>query len=99
MPSQERESNISRGKEIIKKESTKLGIEINAKEIALLPGYENISDLAEQLGAGETTISQLARYLEKEFLKTKLLTLHIQALPILESIIVNKDKYSEKEPA
>ncbi len=39
---QERESNISRGKEIIKKESSKLGIEINEKEVALLPGFENI---------------------------------------------------------
>ena len=67
---QERESNISRGNEIIKKESYKLGIKINEKEVALLPGFENISDLAEQLGAGETTISQLARFLEKELLKT-----------------------------
>ena len=58
---QERQSNISRGTKIIKKESNKLGFKIDSKEVSLLPEFEDYSDLAEQLGSGETTIAQLAK--------------------------------------
>ncbi len=67
---QERESNISRGTRIIKKESNKLGFKINSKEISILPGFENFSDLAEQLGSGEISIAQLAKSIEKKYLTT-----------------------------
>ena len=68
---QERKSNIIRGVQIIEKESKKLGIKKTAEEIALLSGFENISDLAEHIGSGETTIPQLAKSIEKELLKTQ----------------------------
>ena len=67
---QERQSNISRGTKIIKKESNKLGFKIDSKEVSLLPEFEDYSDLAEQLGSGETTIAQLAKSIEKKYLKT-----------------------------
>ena len=57
---QERNSNIRRGKDILKKELRRLGINYNEKNIAISLDYENFDELAESLGIGQISVSRVA---------------------------------------
>ena len=57
---QERNSNIRRGKDLLKKELRRLGIRYNEKEIAKSLDYENFDDLAESLGVGQISVARVA---------------------------------------
>ncbi len=57
---QERNSNIRRGKDLLKKELRRLGIRYNEKEIAKSLDYENFNDLAESLGVGQISVARVA---------------------------------------
>ena len=57
---QERNSNIRRGKDLLKKELRRHGIRYNEKEIAKSLDYENFYDLAESLGVGQISVARVA---------------------------------------
>ena len=57
---QERNSNIRRGKDLLKKELRRLGIRYNEKDIAKILDYENFDDLAESLGVGQISVARVA---------------------------------------
>ena len=57
---QERNSNIRRGKDLLKKELRRLGISYNEKNIATSLDYENFDELAESLGVGQISVSRVA---------------------------------------
>lgn len=57
---QERNSNIRRGKDLLKKELRRLGIRYNEKDIATSLDYENFDDLAESLGIGQISVARVA---------------------------------------
>ena len=57
---QERNSNIRRGKDLLKKELRRHGIRYNEKEIAKSLDYENFDDLAESLGVGQISVARVA---------------------------------------
>ena len=57
---QERNSNIRRGKDLLKKELRRLGISYNEKNIATSLDYENFDELAESLGIGQISVSRVA---------------------------------------
>ena len=57
---QERNSNIRRGKDLLKKELRRLGIRYNEKDIAKSLDYENFDDLAESLGVGQISVARVA---------------------------------------
>jgi len=57
---QERNSNIRRGKDLLKKELRRHGISYNEKNIATSLDYENFDELAESLGIGQISVSRVA---------------------------------------
>ena len=57
---QERNNNIRRGKDLLKKELRRLGIRYNEKDIAKSLDYENFDDLAESLGVGQISVARVA---------------------------------------
>jgi GTP pyrophosphokinase len=57
---QERQSNIRRGKDLLKKELRRLGLKYNEKEIVASLDYETIGELAEALGTGQIAVSRVA---------------------------------------
>ena len=57
---QERNSNIRRGKDLLKKELRRHGIRYNEKDIAKSLDYENFDDLAESLGVGQISVARVA---------------------------------------
>ena len=57
---QERNSNIRRGKDLLKKELRRLGISYNEKNIAASLDYEKFDELAESLGVGQISVSRVA---------------------------------------
>ena len=57
---QERNSNIRRGKDLLKKELRRHGISYNEKNIATSLDYENFDELAESLGVGQISVSRVA---------------------------------------
>jgi GTP pyrophosphokinase len=60
---QERESNVRRGKDLLKKELRRLGLRYNEKEIAASLDYETFDDLTEAIGIGQITVSRVAETL------------------------------------
>ena len=63
---QERNSNIRRGKDLLKKELRRHGIRYNEKEIAKSLDYENFDDLAESLGVGQISVARVAATLSPQ---------------------------------
>ena len=63
---QERNSNIRRGKDLLKKELRRLGIRYNEKDIAKSLDYENFDDLAESLGVGQISVARVAETLSPQ---------------------------------
>ena len=57
---QERNSNIRRGKDLLKKELRRLGISYNEKNIVTSLDYKNFDELAESLGVGQISVSRVA---------------------------------------
>ncbi len=57
---QERQSNVRRGKDLLKKELRRLGIRYNEKEIAASLDYESFDDLTEALGTGQISVARVA---------------------------------------
>ncbi|MBN4064380.1 bifunctional (p)ppGpp synthetase/guanosine-3',5'-bis(diphosphate) 3'-pyrophosphohydrolase [Dehalococcoides mccartyi] len=60
---QERESNVRRGKDLLKKELRRLGLKYNEKEIVKSLDYDNLDDLAEALGTGQIAVARVAETL------------------------------------
>jgi GTP diphosphokinase / guanosine-3',5'-bis(diphosphate) 3'-diphosphatase len=60
---QERQSNVRRGKDLLRKELRRLGLNHNQKEIVASLDYENFEDLAEALGTGQISIARIANAL------------------------------------
>ncbi|MDA1279530.1 MAG: bifunctional (p)ppGpp synthetase/guanosine-3',5'-bis(diphosphate) 3'-pyrophosphohydrolase [Chloroflexi bacterium] len=60
---QERESNVRRGKDLIKKEMRRLGIAYSEKEITKSMDYDSFDDLAEAVGIGQISIARVAETL------------------------------------
>lgn len=63
---QERQSNIRRGKDLLKKELRRLGLKYNEKEIIASLDYQNFDDLSEAVGIGQITVSRVAETLSPE---------------------------------
>ena len=57
---QERQSNVRRGKDLLKKELRRLGLKYNEKEIVASLDYDNFADLTEALGTGQISIARVA---------------------------------------
>jgi GTP pyrophosphokinase len=57
---QERQSNIRRGKDLLKKELRRLGLKFNEKEIVASLDYDNFDDLTEALGTGQISVARVA---------------------------------------
>jgi GTP pyrophosphokinase len=57
---QERQSNVRRGKDLLKKELRRLGIRYNEKEIVASLDYESFDDLNEALGVGQISVARVA---------------------------------------
>ena len=60
---QERQSNIRRGKDLLKKELRRLGLNYNQKEIVASLDYEDFDELTEALGTGQISIARIANAL------------------------------------
>jgi len=63
---QERQSNVRRGKDLLKKELRRLGLKYNEKEIVASLDYENIDELSDALGTGQISIARVAETLSPE---------------------------------
>jgi GTP pyrophosphokinase len=63
---QERQSNIRRGKDLLRKELRRLGLKYNEKEIIASLDYKNFDDLSEAVGIGQITVSRVAETLSPE---------------------------------
>ena len=63
---QERQSNIRRGKDLLKKELRRLGLKYNEKEIIASLDYQDFDDLSEAVGIGQITVSRVAETLSPE---------------------------------
>lgn len=63
---QERQSNIRRGRDLLKKELRRLGLKYNEKEIIASLDYQNFDDLSEAVGIGQITVSRVAETLSPE---------------------------------
>jgi len=63
---QERQSNIRRGKDLLKKELRRLGLKYNEKEIVASLDYESFDELSEALGTGQISIARVAETLSPE---------------------------------
>ena len=57
---QERQSNVRRGKDLLKKELRRLGLKYNEKEIVASLDYDNFADLTEALGTGQISVARVA---------------------------------------
>jgi GTP pyrophosphokinase len=62
---QAKESNISRGKEILRRELRRLDLKLNEPEILSLVRYETMDDFLANLGSGGITESQVAHRLSE----------------------------------
>ena len=60
---QERETNVRRGRNLLKKELGRLGIPYDEKQIVKSLDYENFDELAEALGTGQISVARLAETL------------------------------------
>ena len=63
---QERQSNVRRGKDLLKKELRRLGLKYNEKEIVASLDYESFDELSEALGIGQISIARVADTLSPE---------------------------------
>jgi GTP pyrophosphokinase len=63
---QERQSNIRRGKDLLRKELRRLGLKYNEKEIVASLDYESFDELSEALGTGQISIARVADTLSPE---------------------------------
>jgi guanosine-3',5'-bis(diphosphate) 3'-pyrophosphohydrolase len=63
---QERQSNVRRGKDLLKKELRRLGLKYNEKEIVASLDYESFDELSESLGTGQISIARVADTLSPE---------------------------------
>ncbi|MBT4126632.1 MAG: bifunctional (p)ppGpp synthetase/guanosine-3',5'-bis(diphosphate) 3'-pyrophosphohydrolase [Chloroflexi bacterium] len=57
---QERQSNVRRGKDLLKKELRRLGLRYNEKEIVASLDYDSFDDLTEALGTGQISVARVA---------------------------------------
>ena len=57
---QERQSNVRRGKDLLKKELRRLGLKYNEKEIVASLDYDDFDDLTEALGTGQISVARVA---------------------------------------
>ncbi len=57
---QERQSNVRRGKDLLKKELRRLGLKYKEKDIAASLDYETFDELTESLGTGQIAVSRVA---------------------------------------
>jgi GTP pyrophosphokinase len=60
---QERQSNVRRGKDLLKKELRRLGLKYNEKEIVASLDYDSLDDLSEALGTGQISVARVAETL------------------------------------
>jgi len=60
---QERQSNVRRGKDLLKKELRRLGLRYNEKEIVASLDYDDLDELAEALGTGQISVGRVAETL------------------------------------
>ena len=60
---QERESNVRRGRDLLKKELRRLGLRYNEKEIVASLDYNSFDELAESLGTGQISVARVAETL------------------------------------
>lgn len=60
---QERESNIRRGRDLLKKELRRLGLRLSDDEIVARLDYENYDHVAEAIGTGQISLSRVAETL------------------------------------
>jgi len=60
---QERESNIRRGRDLLKKELRRLGLRLSDDEIVARLDYENYDQVAEAIGTGQISLSRVAETL------------------------------------
>jgi len=60
---QERQSNVRRGKDLLKKELRRLGLRYNEKEIVASLDYDSFDELAEALGTGQISVARVAETL------------------------------------
>jgi GTP diphosphokinase / guanosine-3',5'-bis(diphosphate) 3'-diphosphatase len=60
---QERQSNVRRGKDLLKKELRRLGLKYNEKEIAVSLDYDDFDDLSEALGTGQISVGRVVETL------------------------------------
>ncbi|MDP7210935.1 MAG: TGS domain-containing protein, partial [Vicinamibacterales bacterium] len=63
---QEHQSNVRRGKDLLKKELRRLGLKYKEKEIVTSLDYESFDELTEALGTGQISISRVAETLNPE---------------------------------
>ena len=63
---QERQSNVRRGRDLLKKELRRLGLKYSEKEIVATMDFENLDELAEALGVGQISIARVAETLNPE---------------------------------
>ncbi|MCH7982659.1 MAG: bifunctional (p)ppGpp synthetase/guanosine-3',5'-bis(diphosphate) 3'-pyrophosphohydrolase [Chloroflexi bacterium] len=63
---QERQSNIRRGKDLLRKEMRRLGLNKSEKEIVAIMDYESLDELAEALGVGQISIARVAETISPE---------------------------------
>ncbi|MBP38308.1 MAG: bifunctional (p)ppGpp synthetase/guanosine-3',5'-bis(diphosphate) 3'-pyrophosphohydrolase [Dehalococcoidia bacterium] len=57
---QERQSNVRRGKDLLKKELRRLGLKFNEKEIVASLDYDSFDELTEALGTGQISVARVA---------------------------------------
>lgn len=60
---QERQSNVRRGKDLLKKELRRLGLRYNEKEIVASLDYDDLDELTEALGTGQISVGRVAETL------------------------------------
>lgn len=60
---QERQSNVRRGKDLLKKELRRLGLKYNEEEIVASLDYDDFDDLSEALGTGQISVGRVAETL------------------------------------
>jgi len=60
---QERQSNVRRGKELLKKELHRLDLKYNEKDIGASLDYDDFDDLSEALGTGQISVGRVAETL------------------------------------
>lgn len=60
---QERQTNVRRGKDLLKKELRRLGLRYNEKEIVASLDYDDLDELTEALGTGQISVGRVAETL------------------------------------